>query len=266
VGLLGYGAVGREVAETINRDPAGAGRAAEIVGALVRDPARYGEAARQHRIRFVDTADALLELRPDLVVEAAGHAGFREHVPAILAAGVEVLALSVGALADGATHAAVTAAAEQGGGRLRVASGAIAGLDAISAAAVGRIDRVTHVVRKPPMSLLDPDEAAALVASGRPAELFAGPAREAALLFPANVNVIAAVSLAGIGLDRTEARVIADPAVSLNTHEVTVEGEFGRLFLRIENEPSENPKTGLIVAMSVVRTLRSYGETIVVGA
>lgn len=265
VGLLGYGAVGREVCELVRADTAGAARAAVIVGVLVRDPGRYTEAAAQQQIPFVDRTEALLDVRPDVVVEAVGHAGFREHVPAILTAGVDVLGLSVGALADPDTYAAVTAAAERGGSRLRVASGAIAGLDAISAAAVGRVDRVTHTVRKPPISLLDADEAAALIAEGRPAELFAGPAREAALLFPANVNVIAAVSLAGVGLDRTEARVIADPAVTRNTHEVSVEGAFGRLFVRIENEPSDNPKTGRIVAMSVVRALRSYGEPIVVG-
>jgi aspartate dehydrogenase len=159
----------------------------------------------------------------------------------------------------------VRAAAERGGTRLRVPSGAIAGLDAISSASVGRIEHVIHTVRKPPNALLPEDEAAAVMAGGEPVELYAGSAREAARLFPANVNVVAAVSLAGIGLDRTQARVVADPSVTRNTHEVSVEGHFGKLMVRIENTPSENPKTGRIVALSVVRSLRAYGESVVVG-
>jgi len=262
VGLLGYGAIGRAVCELVHDGAAGS---VSIVGALVRDPARYARAADQHRFPFVDGVSALLALTPQLVVEAGGHEAFRQHVPAILSSGVDVVALSVGALADAATLAEVEAAAEKGGSRLRVPSGAIAGLDAISAAAVGRIERVTHTVRKPPAALLDDAEAAVVMADGRPVELFAGTARDAAARFPANVNVVAAVSLAGIGLDRTSARVIADPALTRNTHEVSVTGDFGELFIRIENEPSDNPKTGRIVAMSVVRSLRAHGESIVVG-
>lgn len=260
--LLGYGAIGRAACELVE---AGAAGPVEIVGALVRDPSRYATERDRHGFPFVRAVDALLELDPELIVEAGGHDAFRQYVPVILEAGVDVLSLSVGALADRETMARTEAAATRGGSRLRVPSGAIAALDAISAAAVGHIDRVVHTVRKPPATLIEGPRAAEIVAGGEPVELYAGTAREAALRYPANVNVIAAVSLAGIGLDRTEARILADPDVSRNVHEVTVEGEFGRLFVRIENEPSENPKTGRIVAMSVVRALRAYGESIVVG-
>jgi aspartate dehydrogenase len=262
VALLGYGAIGRAVCE---RAAAGGAGPVVIVGVLVRDPGRHAEARDRHGIPFVADVAALLDLRPDLVVEAGGHEAFRQHVPVILEAGVDVLSLSVGALADPETMTRTEAAAKRGGSRLRVPSGAIAALDAISAAAVGHIDRVVHTVRKPPATLIEGPRAAEIVAAGEPVELFAGTAREAALRFPANVNVIAAVSLAGIGLDRTEARILADPDVTRNVHEVEVTGEFGRLFVRIENEPSENPKTGKIVAMSVVRALRAAGESIVVG-
>jgi aspartate dehydrogenase len=261
VGLIGYGAVGREVHARVADDPT---HPIEVVGVLVRDPSHYTETALLG-VPFVRSVDELTALRPDLAVEAAGHDAFRDHVPALLAAGVDVLAISVGALAEEATFERVRAAAAAGGARLRVPSGAIAALDAISAAAVGDVDRVTHIVRKPPIALLPAEEAAEVVRSGRPRELFAGSAREAALRFPANVNVVAAVSLAGIGLDRTEARVVADPAVVRNTHEVVVEGWFGRLAVTMENIPSENPKTGRIVALSLVRALRAYSEPIVVG-
>ncbi len=263
VGLVGYGAVGSDVAQLVKDGQAGD---AGIVGVLVREPGRYAAATERHGFPFLSVLDELLALQPDLVVEAGGHDAFRQNVPAILSAGVDVLSLSVGALAEPATYDAVCEAARRGGTRLRVASGAIAGLDAVSAAAVGGLDRVVHTVRKPPATLLDPDAAASVMAGGEPAEIFAGSAREAALRFPANVNVMAAVSLAGVGLDRTEARVVADPAVNRNIHEVLVEGAFGRLSIRIENQPSENPKTGRIVAMSVVRALRAHGEPIVVGA
>lgn len=263
VGLIGYGAVGREVAELVHDGAAGD---AEIVGVLVRTPDRYARAADRHRFPFLRDPPALIALRPSVIAEAAGHEAFRDHLPAFLEAGIEALAISVGALADPATFARIMAAAETGGSRVRIPSGAIAGLDAISAAAVGRVDRVIHTVRKPPAALLDDPASGQRDGGGRPTELFAGSAREAALRFPANVNVVAAVSLAGIGLDRTEVRIIADPAVTRNIHEVEVEGEFGRLAITIENTPSENPKTGRIVPLSVVRALRARGESIVVGA
>jgi aspartate dehydrogenase len=261
VGLIGHGAVGRRVAELVADGAAGDAR---IVGVLVRGD-RSEAPSPGDATPFVRTAAELIALSPSVVVEAAGHEAVRTYVPEVLEAGIEVLAISVGVFADDATLQAIRLAAERGGTRLRVPSGAIAALDAVSAAAVGRVERAVHTVRKPPASLMPPDEAAAVIASGLEHELFFGPAREAALLFPANVNVVAAVSLAGIGLDRTHARVIADPRVVRNTHEVELEGDFGRLSVKIENTPSENPKTGRIVAMSIVRALRAYGEPVVVG-
>jgi aspartate dehydrogenase len=261
-GLIGFGAVGRAVAGRVASGDAGD---AEIAGILVRDPARRGADSAMLGLPFVGSVAELIALRPDVVVEAGGHDAFRQHVPALLEAGIDVLAISVGALANPDLITQVREASQRGGGRVRVPSGAIAGLDAISSAAVGQIARVTHTVRKPPATLLDGPAAVDVVRSGRPLELYAGPAREAVVRFPANVNVVAAVALAGIGFERTEARVIADPGVTRNTHEVEVEGDFGRLALRIENEPSENPKTGRIVALSLVRALRAHGEAIIIG-
>ena len=262
-GLIGFGAVGATVARLIEDGLAGP---TILVGVVVRDPARYATDAERLGIPFVPAAAELIALGPEVVVEAGGHDGLRQHVPSLLAAGIDVLAISVGALADPDVLAELERAAVSGGGRLRVPSGAIAGLDAISAAAVLGLDRVIHTVRKPPGSLLAAAEAEVVIRSGVEHQLYAGPAREAARRFPANVNVVAAVSLAGLGFERTEVRVIADPAVERNIHEVMVEGVFGRLSIRIENTPSdENPRTGRIVAASVVRTLRGRTEPIVVG-
>jgi aspartate dehydrogenase len=256
VGLIGFGAIGRRVAgiarERHTQDLL-------IVGALVRDITRRREGAPP----LVADLAGLLALRPVVIVEAAGHDALRAHGAAVLRAGVDLLALSVGALADAALCDALVRAAAEGGSRLRIASGAIGGLDAIAAAAVGGLDRVTHVTRKPASGLLPPDEARQL---DGPRELFRGPAREGVLRFPESVNVAAAVSLAGIGFDRTELVVIVDPAIDRNRHEITAEGAFGSLRFEIANVPTaENPRTGRIVAMSVVRALLDRSASLLIG-
>jgi aspartate dehydrogenase len=205
----------------------------------------------------------LLALGPDVVVEVAGHDGLRAHGPGVLRAGVDVITVSAGALADPRTCDLLARAARDGKATIRIPSGAIGGLDAIASAAVGGLDRVTHVTRKPARALLPAEEAARLVS---PAELYRGPARAGVIRFPESVNVAAAVSLAGIGFDRTELVVIADPAIARNRHEVTAEGAFGTLRFEIENVPTEeNPRTGRIVAMSVVRALLDRSASLVVG-
>jgi aspartate dehydrogenase len=256
VGLIGLGAIGRAVVQLLASEAA---REVVVVGALVRDPARP---RREVGFPVVGTADALLALDPEIVVEAGGHAALSAHGPAILRAGRDLVAVSVGAFALPETHDALLAAT-CGGGRIVVASGAIGALDAISSATLGGLERVTHTTRKPPRSLLDVEEAAGLTEAR---EIFRGSAREGALRFPESINVAAAVSLAGIGLDRTEVCVIADPAVTRNHHEVVAEGAFGKLCFTIENVPTEdNPRTGRLVAASVVRTLLRRRAALVVG-
>lgn len=257
VGLIGLGAIGRSVARL-----AGEMAASEIaiIGALVRVP---GRARPTGGPPIHASLDALLAAGPEVVVEAGGHAALAAHGPGVLCAGRDLLMVSVGVLAKPAVHDAIIAAARQGGGRAIVASGAIGALDAISAAALGGLDRVTHTTRKPPRTLLAPEEAAALTDAR---EIFRGSAREGALRFPESINVAAAVSLAGIGLDRTEVRVLADPSVTRNHHAVVAEGAFGRLTFTIENIPSDdNPKTGRLVALSIIQTLLRRRAPLVVG-
>jgi aspartate dehydrogenase len=257
VGLIGLGAIGGAVARLLTDHSA----EATIVGALVRDPGRVR--AVMPPVPLVATPDALLALRPAIVVEAGGHAALAAHAPAILRSGCDLLAVSVGALADPAIYDALLAAAHAGGGRIIVASGAIGALDALAAAALGGLDRVTHTTRKPAHTLLAADEAAALTGER---EIFRGSAREGALRFPESIHVAAAVALAGLGFDRTEVRVIADPAVTRNGHEVVAEGAFGTLRFAIENIPSvENPRTGRLVALSIVRALLGRRAPLVIG-
>jgi aspartate dehydrogenase len=256
VGLIGLGAIGRGVIQLVR-----ASDDVELVGALVADP-------RKSRARgappICGSLDELLEQRPEVVVELAGHAALRCHGPQVLRAGIDLIVVSVGALADPDVELAIVEAARAGGSRVIVASGAIGALDALASAAVcGGLTRVTHTTRKPARALLEPAEAANLA---EPRELFRGSAREGALRFPESINVAAAVSLAGIGLDQTEVRVIADPNVDRNSHEVVAQGDFGDLRFEIRNIPTDdNPRTGRLVAMSIVHALRQRHAILVVG-
>jgi aspartate dehydrogenase len=252
VGLIGCGTIARGVLQLLESD-----ERITIVRALVRN------AAQQAPVALCTGVAELLAAQPDVVVEAAGHEALRCHGPAVLRAGVPLVLLSVGALADRDTECALMDAARAGGSRAIVASGAIGALDALAAAAVGGLEQVTHTTRKPARALLEPSPAAALT---EPKELFRGSAREGALRFPENINVAAAVSLAGLGLDRTEVCVIADPKLERNTHEVHARGRFGELRFEIRGIPTdENPRTGRLVAMSVVHTLRRLQAPLVIG-
>lgn len=255
VGLIGLGAIARRLMARLAPEDE-----LEFVGALVRDA---NKPRGQLGIEVCASLADLLSQQPEVVVEAGGHAALRTYGPSILAAGVDLLIVSVGALADPAFERTLVDAARQGNSRAVIASGAIGALDALASAAVGGLTRVTHITRKPARALLPADEASRLRA---PRELFRGAAREGVLRFPESVNVAAAVSLAGVGLDRTELCVIADPALERNTHEVIAEGAFGELRFQIQNVPTqENPRTGELVAMSVLHCLRQRTARLAVG-
>lgn len=257
VGLIGYGAIGRRVAQRVLAGEAGD---VAVVAILVRDAAR---AAATGRVPVTDDLGTFLGQGPDAVVEAAGGTALRKYAEPVLEHGCHLIPVSVGALVDPEVLARVRAASDRGGGRVFVPSGAIAALDAIGAAALGGLESVRHTVRKPVAAFTA--EQLAGRAAGEAAVLFEGSVLEGARLFPENVNVAAAVVLAGAPPERTTLRVMVDPAVSRNTHELEAEGWFGRLRLTIENVPTENPKTGRIVALSVVKALRSLVDPVVVG-
>lgn len=217
IGIIGYGEIRRGITEIISRGDAGN---TEVSATLVRD-----EAAARDAQAASPTADADAFLGGDfpLVVEVAGHAALRQYAERVLNAGKDLIAISVGAFAEAAFLDSVTAAAKRNGRHVFIPSGAIAGLDMIAAAALAPIDSAIHTTRKHPRAFtteqLDgqwPESEAVL--------LFDGPARDGVARFPENVNVAAAVSLAGVGLDRTRLRIYADPNVNRNHHEVEVQG------------------------------------------
>jgi len=160
--------------------------------------------------------------------------------------------------------------ARRHGARILVPSGALLGLDAVRAAAEGDIRSVRMVTRKPPGGLVGApylrDHGIDLENLSEPLRVFAGTAREGAAGFPANLNVAAALGLAGIGLDRTELEIWADPGVKRNCHRIIVEADSARFELQIENVPSDaNPRTGRLVANSVIATLRRLTSPLIVG-
>lgn len=206
----------------------------------------------------------------DLVIESASQNAVRLLIPRVLEAGCDVMILSVGALADEELRKKLFRLAQQNNCKLYFPSGAVVGIDGINSASAAEISSVTLTTRKPPSGLAG---APYVVCKGIELEkietetlLFEGSASEAVKAFPANVNVAATISLAGIGFERTKVRVIADPALSRNVHEITVEGEFGKFFTRVENLPSpENPKTSYLAALSAISTLKKILNPVKIG-
>ncbi|HET7197407.1 MAG TPA: aspartate dehydrogenase [Burkholderiales bacterium] len=260
VALLGGGTIARLVLE---RAAAGGLPGVKLVGIVGRRPASpASDLAHRFGVPYLPGIGPLLERPPDAVLEAASHEAVREHLVVLLRAGVSVVVLSAGALADRALHEAAQAAAAASGARLLVPSGGIGGLDALNAACIAGVDEVSIQVAKPPAAWKGIPYverlALRLDALAGPHVLFEGPAREGVPHFPQNVNIAAVLSLAGIGMDRTRLRVVADPALELNTHTIRVAGRTGRFTIVLENVPTpENPKTSWLACCSAVDALRA---------
>lgn len=201
---------------------------------------------------------ALLADRPDTVAECAGHVAVREHGAAILEAGCDFIVISIGALADDGLRTELEAAAESGASRLVLPAGAVGGIDALAAAKLSGLEEVIYTGRKPPKAwkgtpaekLLDLDTLM------NAATFFEGSARDAAQTYPFNANVAATLAIAGIGLDGTKVRLVADPGVSRNVHEFSVRSGCGDFSVRLEGRPSaSNPKTSQLAGYSMAREL-----------
>ncbi len=263
VAIAGFGAIGKVVAGHLDRGIDGAALAA----VSARDRARAEEAMAGFARKVPVVPLGELWQHADIVVECAPAAVLRELAEPALEHGRTVVVLSCGALLD---NFDLVDRARDHGGRILVPTGALLGLDAVQAAAVGEIERVHMITRKPPNGLAG---APYLVRNGidlsglnAARRVFSGTAREAARGFPANVNVAAALAMAGIGPDRTTIEIWADPAVSRNMHRIEVEGDAVRLALEIENVPSlENPRTGKLTPLSVVALLRKMSSPLAIG-
>jgi aspartate dehydrogenase len=263
VAIAGFGAIGRVVAARLDRGMDGL----MLAAVSARDIAR-GERAMAGFTRPVPVLPLTrLADEADIIVECAPATVLREIAEPALARGRTLVVLSCGALLD---NFDLVDLAHRHRGRILVPTGALLGLDAVQAAAQGEIARVHMITRKPPNGL---DGAPYLVEHGisvaglgAARRVFSGNAREAARGFPANVNVAAALALAGIGPDRTTIEIWADPAVDRNIHRIELDSDAVRLSMQIENVPSlENPKTGRLTPLSVIALLRKLAAPLAIG-
>ena len=259
IGLIGRGAIAQYVATEIEA------RGHTISTYLLRAE-RVSQLKAQGCPLHLVSVISDLPCDLDLVVDCAGHQALYQYGAELLKAGFDLVTVSLGALADPILQNDLTEAAKAGGSKLILASGAIGALDALRSANVGELQSLRYIGRKPPKGWSgSPAEEKVDLASLKDEAFtqFVGTAREAAITYPKNANVAAAVALAGLGFDKTQAELIADPTVSANIHEVHAVGSFGELKFVISGKPlPDNPKTSALAAMSVVASILQHANPI----
>ena len=265
IGVFGCGAIGSAICRAIDEGTIDA----DLVAICDRDPEieRFRDLLASHpeAMNIRRMAECV-----DIVVEAASQQALRRIAPAVLSAGCDLMIMSVGALSDEEFLDRLKGLARRHGCRIYVPSGAVAGIDGIKSAMLGGIDSVVLTTRKPPAGFAGApyveEHGIDLSSLRKETLLFDGSAADAVRAFPANVNVAGTLSLAGIGYENTVVRVIADPGITRNIHQIEVKGEFGVLTVRTENLPSPaNPKTSYIAVLSAIATLKKLTEPVWVG-
>jgi aspartate dehydrogenase len=265
IGLIGCGGMAQDVVAALRA--ADAAREVRIVGALARPGRSAAARAKLDGVDIVEALDELIARKPTVVAEVASQAAVADHVGTVLRGGVDCLVISVGALADATLFAKLKSAARDGNSRILLPAGAIGGLDAIAAMRLSGLSSVRYRSRKPPLAWRG-SPAEHHVDLGKLAErtvLYKGTAGEAALLYPQNANVAAAVALAGLGFEATAVELVADPDAGGNIHEIEAEGASGRVAIELHGKPSRtNPKTSALAALSVARALLNEQTMIVI--
>src|SRR5262245_18788732 len=260
VGIIGGGTIARLFLDHLQRGELGDAKMVAIVGRSGRSRAKL--LAKEFRVAFVTDLKGLLARQPEVVVEAAGHEAVRQFAEPLLRKGVGLIVLSAGALCNDALRVKLEKAAERSKALLYVPSGGIGGLDSLKAACLAGVEEVTIAVTKPPAAWkgIDYVDKLKLDLDGlrEPRTLYEGPARDGVPLFPANVNIAAVLSMAGIGFDKTRHKVVADPALRYNTHYIDVRGRTGNISIKLENVPApENPKTAWLACYSALAALKA---------
>lgn len=254
IGIIGEGAIARYVCKHLGSPHV-----------LLVQPGKLNATTEDGAQRVSSVASVPADT--DLMVDCAGHSALIEHGPAILERGVDLVTVSVGALADVDVHDRLLKAAKRGGARLLLANGAIGALDCLTAARVGGLSEVIYTGRKPPAGWKGSaaEDKLNLDALTEPAIHFEGDARQASLRYPKNANVAAAVALAGTGFDATQVRLVADPGIAENIHEIQAAGTFGSFSFRIEGRAlPDNPRSSALAAMSVVAAIARERSDIVI--
>lgn len=264
VGMIGYGTIGKDVAEAITEGNAGQTTLSAI---LVRNLDKMQDVSYDDCL-ITNDEHAFFDTKPDVIIEAAGHHAVQNYAETSLRSGCDFMIVSVGAFCDEALYEHIYSVAEETGQKLYFPSAAVAGLDRIAAGAQGPIDEIKLVTRKPTKAWYGTiaEEKVDLDTVTEPTQIFKGTARESARMFPESVNVSAALSLAGRGFDQTNVEVYVDPTIHQNTHEIVARGHFGEVNVQVRNNPSpQNPKTGYIVAMSIIKVLKNLTTPTFIG-
>ena len=259
IALIGNGAIAKLVAQFCGARPTKYNVTAALV--LPTDVTSVGA------YPVVQTLAELLATKPDLVVECAGHSAVKAYGAAILNAGVNLVVVSTGSLADQTLWDEISHAAENSTAQLKLPAGALPGVDSLAAGKLAGIEHVELKSSKPPKAWAGtPAEKTHDLANiPVPTVIFRGTAREADLAFPKNANVAATAALAGIGFEKTKVSLIADPSVTQNVHRLEADGAFGSLRLEIYANPSpDNPKTSHMAALSIMRLLEHEAAAIVI--
>ncbi|MDA0261981.1 MAG: aspartate dehydrogenase [Proteobacteria bacterium] len=264
VGIAGFGTIGRKVANALDDGIHGL----ELVGVCGRDRAKTESDVAKLKKPVPVLSPTELAQAAEIIVECVPKAAFLGIVEPALNAGCLIITVSGAGLLE---HPEVIERAARKGAQIILATGALLGLDAVRAAAEGEIHDITMVTRKPPLSLAGApyleENNIDVRALSEPLKVFSGSAREGAAGFPANVNVAAALGLAGVGADQTKLEIWADPTVTRNTHSIRVESAEVRFEMKIENVPTvENPATGKLTALSVIACLRALTAPLRVGS
>ena len=265
IGIVGCGAIGSQLAQEIQRRFKGKAR---LIGVhdIHTGKARKLASSLHPKVPVL-SAKQILQ-RSSLIVEAASPRAVAQFLPRAVRARKPMMVLSSGGLLTQGRWLRLAAAR---GVPVHVPSGAILGLDGIRAAGVGKLTSVTLTTRKPPRSFAGAPGLARRKllpeAIRSPQVIFQGSARRAAALFPQNINVAATLALAGMGPERTRVRIIADPGVRSNVHEIEARGDFGAIHIRAENRPSaRNPKTSRLAIQSAVAALAQILRPIRIGS
>lgn len=260
--LVGWGAIGQRAAALLKER----GASARIVGIAVRDPKEVEGTMPEGAVHLA-SPEALAATGATLVVEAASRESVLPFARAALAAGMDFAVTSTSALVEVAVLDELVELARRNGRKLIIPPGALGGIDALSAASRLGLDRVEHVITKPAKAWFGtPAEQCCRLAELQEAEVFfEGSAAEAATAFPQNANVAATTSLAGIGMERTRVRLVADPKAVENMHIIRAHGAFGTLEIRLQNRPlATNPKSSEMTALNLVRLIENRTAALVI--
>ncbi len=257
IALIGYGAISQMLFDIFRKKKP----AIDIVGVLVR-PGRAKATQKQvgRKVAVVESLKALLKLKPDVVVEAASQQAVRDWGETILKKGIDLMVIATGAYGDPKLWKRHLAVAAKSGARLRLPSGAIAGLDGLLAMRHDSLSRVKYVSIKPPhaWSGTPAETDFDLPSIKEPTVIFRGTPADAGRLYPKNANLAVTVALCGAGLDKTEIELVADPTLPAGTNasRLEVSGDSGELKMeRLGRAMPDNPKTGVLTALTMADDL-----------